>query len=334
WLARLGVKCCVVEQQLVERAHVWAFAGQTTSTLPITQPYWCMSDPQADGCMVLARHQATAARIWDARTGYPGDGDYLDFHKRHYTSWLRYWRVTDNRLDMQYKLLYVPEWAQQKAAHHAGHFVGVVAHALVQEARLHGCFPVLCLPFDTELFGHWWFEGPMFLHRFLEHMGQQEDTVMWSLAECWQRVSPFARVRLPAGSWGKDAGHEPWANPQVRWMWHFLAEAEKRLDTLLRRFPIGSRSRLQERLLCQALRELLLLQSSDWSFLVVTGSAREYAEQRFVFHARDFEYLCRLVEESGEQENLLPEAEASVVAIEQRDKLFAELDVEWWHRPV
>jgi 1,4-alpha-glucan branching enzyme len=330
-LARLGIEVTVVEQQLVERATPWS-ALQERSLL---RPYWCVSAPEASwGCLVLARHQATAARVWDARTGYPGDGDYLDFHKRHYTSWLRYWRVTDNRLDMQYKLLYVPEWAQQKAAEHARHFVEVLTATVQHESSRRTPMPVVCLPFDTELFGHWWFEGPLFVQRFFEQLEATGQVEAWSLGQCRQRLEPAARVRLPAGSWGKDAGHEPWANPQVRWMWHQMAQAEARLGELLQRFPSGRRTPVQERLLQQALRELLLLQSSDWSFLVVTGTAKEYAEQRFVFHARAFEQLCAYVEEVAEQAERVPEAEAYLENLERRDALFAGLRVEWWQEPL
>lgn len=334
WLWQLGLESCVVEQQLLERGHFWSRSERCRGP-SLLQPYWCCSMPECPwGCYILARHQATAAHVWDARTGYPGDGDYLDFHKRHYTSWLRYWRVTDNRLDMQYKLLYVPDWAQGKAAGHATHFADVLTRTLAEESQRQGCFPVLCLPFDAELFGHWWFEGPLFLHFLWERVAADGAVELWSLRECRQRTQPVGQVRLPAGSWGKDAGHEPWIDPRVRWMWHFLAQAEERLQTLLRRFPTGVRSPLQERLLRQALRELLLMQSSDWMFQVVTGGAQEYAEQRFAFHAQDFERLCQLVEESSGRGELTPDEEKFVSAVEERDSVFPELSVEWWSQPL
>jgi 1,4-alpha-glucan branching enzyme len=121
-------------------------------------------------------------------------------------------------------------------------------------------------------------------------------------------------------------------DPQVWWMWHQLAQAEERFNELLRRFPSAVRTPLQERLLRQALRELLLMQGSDWSFLVVTGSAREYAEQRFVFHAHDYERLCALVERAAGTDTLSPEELAFLEAVEQRDALFPELAVEWWEQ--
>jgi len=331
WLARLGIRHVVVEQQLLERAQHLGPSG-VGDVRPITQPYWCISHSHTSrGCLVLARHQATAAAVWDARTGYPGDGDYLDFHKRHYTSWLRYWRVTDNRVDMQYKLLYVPEWARSKVIRHAEHFAEKLLHTLAAEQDRFGRFPVVCLPFDTELFGHWWFEGPLFLRHLFERLAEAPVEV-WRLSDCGQRLAPFASVRLPSGSWGRNGGHEPWADPQVWWMWHRLAQAEAQLEELYRRFP--SPTPIQQRLLRQALRELLLMQGSDWSFLAVTGGAREYAQQRFAFHAEDFQRLCELIELVAGRETLTAEEEAFLTALEQRDSLFPELDFHWWQEPV
>lgn len=331
WLAQLGLRHCVVDQPLLERAHLEG-PSEPQALRPLTQPYWCSSGAQtARGCLILVRHQATAAAVWDARTGYPGDGDYLEFHKRHYSSWLRYWRVTDNRTALHHKLLYVLEWAQAKAAQHAEHFAGLLLQTIRAERERFGGFPVLCLPFDTELFGHWWFEGPLFLRRLFECLAEI-PIECWSLADCGRRLHPVASVRLPSGSWGQNAGHEPWAHPQVWWMWQQLAQAEARFDGLLRRFPTPTPH--QQRLLRQALRELLLLQGSDWSFLTVTGSARDYAQQRFFFHTEDFHRLCTLVEELAGGRPLTAEEEASVEAIEQRDMLFPDMDLSWWQQPV
>ncbi len=328
WLARLGLRQFVVDQPLVERA----WGPELQAQRPLTRPYWCRSSAQsAWGCLILARHQATAAAVWDARTGYPGDGDYLEFHKRHYSSWLRYWRVTDNRLALQDKLLYVPAWAQGKAAQHAEHFVGLLLQTLRAERERWGGFPVVCLPFDTELFGHWWFEGPLFLRHVFEGLAES-PLECWSLADCGQRLEPVASVRLPSGSWGRDAGHEPWGHPEVWWMWQQLAQAEARLDGLLHRYP--SPTPEQQRLLRQALRELLVLQGSDWSFLVVTGSARDYAQQRFFFHGEDFHRLCTLVEELAGGRPLTAEEEAFVNALEQQDALFPDIELSWWQQPL
>jgi 1,4-alpha-glucan branching enzyme len=174
----------------------------------------------------------------------------------------------------------------------------------------------------------------MFLEHLVERLTEAQQVELWTFRECRQRVGPAARVRLPAGSWGKDAGHEPWGNPQVWWMWHAVAQAERQLNELLRRFPAPRRTPVHDRLFCQALRELLLMQASDWSFLVVTGSARDYAEQRFTFHAQDFQRLLQLLEQLDERGELRPDGEAFLQALEQRDALFPELRLHWWEEPL
>jgi 1,4-alpha-glucan branching enzyme len=325
WLARLGLEYCVLEEELLRRATPLTQLPLRTVLLP----YRIASAPNSPSAVAFFRHRECAARVWDARIGYPGDGDYLDFHKKHHASFLRYWRVTDNRTDLQYKLLYVPQWAQSKARHHAEHFAGVVVETLLQFHAQTGYAGVLCLPFDMELFGHWWFEGPLFLEALTELLDAHPEIALAPLGECLEAVPVFGPVRPPDGSWGADAGHLPWADPQVHWIWQLLRDAEARLRPIVERLP-EVRNPLLERIVRQALRELLLLQSSDWSFLIVGGTARDYAQQRVFFHAQDFHHLCEFAERVLDGAELAPEQQHLLEQIEQRDALFAELSPRWW----
>jgi 1,4-alpha-glucan branching enzyme len=115
----------------------------------------------------------------------------------------------------------------------------------------------------------------------------------------------------------------------VHWIWQLLRDAEARLRPIVERLP-EVRNPLLERIVRQALRELLLLQSSDWSFLIVGGTARDYAQQRVFFHAQDFHHLCEFAERVLDGAELAPEQQHLLEQIEQRDALFAELSPRWW----
>ncbi|MFM7773262.1 MAG: DUF1957 domain-containing protein, partial [Candidatus Kapaibacterium sp.] len=117
--------------------------------------------------MVFTRDQNIAMQVWSGEKGYPGDPAYLDFHKKHHASALRYWRVTDSKADMRYKLLYVPEWTHGRIRDHAFHFTQSIERTALQVAKDTSRPATVCTPFDTELFGHWWFEGPAFISAVL-----------------------------------------------------------------------------------------------------------------------------------------------------------------------
>ena len=122
--------------------------------------------------IAFTRHQKVAMQVWSGDSGYPGDPAYLDFHKKHFTSALRYWRVTDNKADMMYKMLYVPDWIPEKIDAHSFHFIKSIETTLINYRQQSGKTGVLCTPFDTELFGHWWFEGPQFVKSMLRGLHQ------------------------------------------------------------------------------------------------------------------------------------------------------------------
>lgn len=221
--------------------------------------------------IVLTRDQGIALQVWSAELGYPGDPNYLDFHKKHFSSALRYWRVTDAKADMRYKLLYVPEWAHQRAQLHAFHFTQLVERSLAEYRRTTGRRGIVCLPFDTELFGHWWFEGPVFLYHVLRGLSLSPIARPMTASAAIEMAPPREIVRLPEGSWGRGNHHDVWIEPSVHWMWEALYRAEWRWMRLAERCAAQHRTPTLERLLAQALRELLLLQASDWEFLVTTG---------------------------------------------------------------
>ena len=279
---------------------------------------------EAGALHCFARDPVTAIQVWSGEHGYPGDGEYLDFHKKHFPGGHRYWRVTHPQADLGDKQVYRPPLARARAPVHAAHFLSLVTRTLDDAAPFAPEAPVACAMFDTELFGHWWFEGPAFLAEMLRGAtaGPQPITPSAYL----ERHPARDRVALPEGSWGDGGGHKVWLNDDTRAAWDAVHRAESRFESLLHHLATHPADPLLERLTRQAGRELLLLEASDWPFLITTQSARDYAEQRLAEHAADFTRLADLVDRRAAGGALAESDAAFVAECERRDGLFPDFD--------
>jgi len=280
--------------------------------------------------VVFTRHKDIAMQVWSGEAGYPGEPDYLDFHKKQYKSQLRYWRVTDNKADMMYKTLYHPDWTMDKIDLQSNHFIHHVENTLNYYHNTTGNFGTLCTPFDTELFGHWWFEGPEFLKAVIKglHFSPYVNTA--TCTEQILKINPSEVLRLPEGSWGENNNHDVWMNDSNKWTWEALYNCENKWRQINDKFNFDEFDENQQRIAKSALRQFLLMQSSDWQFLIHTKSAQDYAEQRFYFHHSDFNRLCDLLIKYSETKSLNEEEKNMLKDIETRDNIFPELDLHWW----
>jgi 1,4-alpha-glucan branching enzyme len=278
----------------------------------------------------FARDPLTAMQVWSGEHGYPGDGAYLDFHKKRFPGGHRYWSVTHPKADLAHKQVYQPEAAEHRAPEHAAHFVSLLERTMGDASRMQRVSPVICAMFDTELFGHWWFEGPRFLGAVLDRCGDA-GIETHSAGAILDRQPPDESVALPEGSWGDGGGHQVWLNDETRWTWPLVHAAEARFEraataAAARTSGESGRDPLLERLLAQAGRELLLLESSDWQFLITTFAARDYAQLRVTEHAEDFDRIAGLAERRTAG-GLLSEADEQFLAeCERRDALFPDFD--------
>lgn len=277
---------------------------------------------------VLVRDPETSLQVWSGWHGYPGDCDYLEFHKKHRPGDLRYWRVTDDGNDLATKEPYHPEWADAKLHEHAGHFLWLVKEKL-RHAPWEGGMPVVCAPFDAELFGHWWYEGPRWLTKALRWLNQDADIAVMTASAYLGSHSPDRAVTLPEGSWGAGGGHYVWMNDDTAWTWRLMYDAEKDYAALVREHGRGHDDPMQ-RLIQQAGRELLLLQASDWQFLITTWSARDFAEGRFRHHYDDFKRLVEIARLYAAGGRVTEAQWATLGAISDRDRPFPDLDPLWW----
>ncbi len=285
---------------------------------------------QKGSAVIFSRDENIAMQVWSGEKGYPGDPMYLDFHKKFHRSSLRYWRVTDNKADMMYKLLYVPQWVKERVNQHAFHFTQSIERAVMLNYKNTSRFTTLCTPFDTELFGHWWFEGPAFVKAVLRGLHQSPYVNAAMASEQIERVQPNEVLRIPESSWGRGGHHEVWMNDEVKYMWEAIYRAEELMDQVLEKSSGQKRSALLQRCLKQAMRELMLLQASDWEFLVSTHSAKDYAEMRFFHHHSDFTRLCTLAQELTDGKRANAKSKQHLEECEVRNAVFAEIQLQWW----
>ncbi|MDR7417615.1 MAG: DUF1957 domain-containing protein [Armatimonadota bacterium] len=286
-------------------------------------PYVVASRGGTGEALAFARDPKTTLQVWSRDVGYPGDGWYLEFHKKHFPGGIRYWRVTDSRSDLASKAVYVPHAAQERVANHSSHFTELVGQLLDHEAHHLARPGVACNPYDTELFGHWWFEGPAFVAAILRRL--PEAGIALETLGGYAALRPAGEViTLLEGSWGEGGDHRVWLNRDTEWTWEMLYEAEEEFWALVERIAWEGRPVL-ERVLAQLARELLLLQASDWQFLVTTWAARNYAEQRFAEHHAHFERLAHLLQEVERGQSLSAADEEFLASREAQDFPFPDV---------
>ena len=275
---------------------------------------------------VFARDPRSSTQVWSADYGYPGDGVYLEFHKKKGEGGLRYHRITDRRMPLDQKETYHPEPAATQVKIHAEHFAGLVRDTLEKFRAANGRPGVVVAPFDTELFGHWWFEGPQWLEAVIRNF--QGDVTPMTASKFLEKHAPQSVVKLPEGSWGLGGHHYVWWNDDTRWVWDLVYSAE---DEFLELLDAAKRKRRPPltRVIAQLAREMLLLESSDWPFLITTRSARDYAEARVKAHASAFHRLAAMAR-SAMAGPLAPEDAAWLKELEERDAPFRDVDPKWW----
>lgn len=347
-LAKYGIKYFIIDQNLLERARpLGAFVDSNKEAFvpfdkipnkekrfeltPLRLFNVASSEKVEYGTsLVFTRHSSLSMQVWSGEIGYPAEPDYLDFHKRHLESYLRYWRVTDKKTDMMYKSLYYPDNTPKKIDLQSNHFIHHIENTLNWFYNQSGYKGVLTTPFDTELFGHWWFEGPEFVRSIIRGLSFSPYVRMSTCSEEIFRLNPMEVIAIPEGSWGVDNNHNVWSNPDTYWTWEAIYNNEKRLSDFYAKYDLEQLDPLGERLLKQALREFLLIGASDWQFLIYTKSARDYAEQRFWFHNSDFNQLMNVLEQYLDSKQISKESLLLLDELEFRDSLFEELDVRWW----
>ncbi len=283
---------------------------------------------------IFTRDPETGLLVWSGEHGYPGDGHYLDFHKKRFPGGLRYWAVTSAKSDLADKVEYHRDSALGRVEENAAHYAGTAEEVLSRYHRESGRAGILVAPYDAELFGHWWFEGPLFLKKVIRQVCDSQTIELTFLSEELDRRRPTQVVSIPEGSWGQGNHHYIWLNQHTDWTWVHIYDAEARMCELARYWLDHPESRTErlESVLKQAARELMLLSASDWQFLISTFAARDYAELRLSEHYDDFKRLATLADKLIEGKELSDGEWQYYLDCAARDTLFPELELDWFAR--
>lgn len=311
-LAEFGLRYFFIESSGLRAAHC--------STAASTQQGYRFES----GVTVFARNDATGKQVWSPHDGYPGAPEYLEFHRKDPESGLRYWAVSQ----AEEKLIYDPERAGARLEAQARHFVSLL-HAQREQGLGEGIEdPIIVAPYDAELFGHWWHEGVRWIGAVCAELANDPLLRCQSPGDHLdqQRQQVPSIHHLPPTSWGENGDFSVWTNPQHAWIWPLLNDVSRQLEALPKGHDGSPRAR---RLHSQIAREVLLLQGSDWPFLLHTGQAQDYANQRFHQHHQRLLKLLWAARDSSASERL---DDASLAQMEELDNPWPQIDLAPWSR--
>ena len=283
------------------------------------------------GPAAFARDRDSSQQVWSAQGGYPGDPAYREFYRdvgfdlpmehlgpisrglRKFSG-MKYHRITGGRGD---KELYDRAAAEKVAETQAAHFLEQRQRQIHEVSSL-GFDPIVVVPFDAELFGHWWFEGPRFLDFFIRKATVQDDFRLTTPSEYLASHPTQQTIEPAASTWGENGHLEVWLNPSNAWIYPQLHASARRMSEVARKHADDT-APFADRVLKQLARELLLAQSSDWAFLMKTGTAREYATKRTLDHLARFDQLHDGLVTNNVDEEFLRDCES-------RDNLFPNVN--------
>jgi len=296
----------------------------------------------------FGRDDQASRQVWSSFDGYPGDYDYREYYRDvgfdremdyiapyihpdgiRVNTGLKYFRITGKT---GHKDWYEPDWAREKAASHAGHFLYHRERQVEEAAAWLDRKPLVVATYDAELFGHWWYEGPQFLDFLLRKIVCDSEQVQLITPSAYLAEYPQQdRARLPMSTWGRNGYGEVWLNENNGWMYRHLHQAERELiEAVHNSESAKAQGQIEDawasRCLKQAARELMLAQSSDWAFILDGQTVVQYAVRRFHDHLRRFYELLEM-HRAGQG------AEEKLIAMETAYPIFPALD-ESYYLPV
>jgi len=310
--------------------------ARPTPAAGVYAPVYCPS-----GVAAVARDPESSRQVWDRISGYPGDYDYREFYRdigydldQSYIeqflatggvpgdTGLKYYRITGPDRE---KEPYQPALAASRAASHASNFVFNRGQQVKQLARHMDTPPMVVAPYDAELFGHWWYEGPDWLDFVLQKIHLDQDEVKTTTPGAYLQAYPENEVAvMDMSSWGAGGYSEMWLNPSNDWLYRHLHRAENLMVELADLY-LDNCDAQERRALNMAARELLLAQASDWAFILKTGTNVEYAKRRTNEHLFRFNTLNNQLRSGQLNGN-------TVTDLEERDKIFPDLDFSVYSR--
>lgn len=328
-------------EEVLKEANIRWFVTETHGVLYARpQPRYGTFAPiyTANGVAAFGRDFDSARQVWSRHEGYPGDPRYRDFYRdiafeldydyiapflpaapvRSFTG-LKYWRITGGETEKQ---PYSRGTAIQAAAQHAQHFLEARLQQIHKAAGSMDRPPFVLSPYDAELFGHWWYEGPEFLDFFMRKAWFDQSAIRLTTPHEYLKEHHTHQIAQPVpSSWGEEGYWKVWLNETNQWIYPHLNVAQERMTELARRFPDATGPTL--RALNQAGRELLLAQASDWPFIMRTGTSPEYAKRRIKDHLLRFIALHEQLTSTKVDEHWLE-------GVENTDNIFPEINYRYW----
>lgn len=291
-------------------------------------PVYCPS-----GVAAFGRDMESSKQVWSSIEGYPGDFDYREFYRdigfdldydyiRPYitpdglriNTGIKYFRITGS----ENKQPYVRRWAMEKAASHAGNFMFNREKQIEFLHDMLGRKPIIVAPYDAELYGHWWYEGPEFLNFLIRKAAYDQKTFRLITPSDYLGIYRVNQVSTPSmSSWGYKGFSETWLCGSNDWIYRHLHKAALRMTEMANRYR-GQNGNVQ-RALNQAVRELYLAQSSDWAFIMHTGTMVPYAVKRTKDHLSNFNRIYDSLNGGNLDASWLSE-------IERRNNIFPKAD--------
>jgi 1,4-alpha-glucan branching enzyme len=323
-LADAGIKYFFVDTHAILNASL-------SPTNGVYAPLDC-----GNGVVAFGRDPESSKQVWSSEEGYPGDYDYREYYsdigfdldldylapyildgKTRINTGIKYHRVTG---EDKPKEIYQPKIALAKAKQHALDFIDKRKQQIEHLSGIMDRPPIIVAPYDAELFGHWWFEGPAWLEEVLRLASGTTNEVEAISCSDYLTLQPSHQIATPSAStWGDEGYSSYWINEENDWIYPYLHQAEEEMEKLVADLHGLAVNPLQERALNQAARSILLAQASDWPFIMKSGTTRDYARKRITDHLARFNYLHDSIRKNAIIERYL-------LALETMDNIFPDID--------
>ena len=299
-----------------------------------------------NGIIAFGRDQESSRQVWSSVSGYPGDPNYREFyHDIGYeapydyikpyiaangvrvSTGIKYHRITGKT---EQKDIYDLQWAQDSINMQSGHFFDCRNKQINELAKITKNPPIIMCPYDAELYGHWWYEGPDFLYTLAKKIFY--DKCDFKLITPGEYIEKYPEMQLAnpcRSSWGAKGYSYVWLNPSNDYIHRHLHKAGDRMCDLAEMYPNEAKYSIKRRILKQCARELVLAQSSDWLFIITHGTMVDYAKKRVKDHVGRFTklYLWLTEDEDLIKNNRLSEdKEIFLKQVEEKDPIFPEID--------
>ena len=295
YLKEFGIKYIITETHGILYANPTPVFG---TFAPIVSP---------EGIVAFGRDIESSRQVWSSINGYPGDFNYREFYRdigydapydyikpyiasngvRVHTG-IKYYRITGKDCEKDY---YNLQWAQDSIEKQAGHFFDSRVKQINELSKLTSNPPIITCPYDAELYGHWWYEGPDWLYVLFKKV--YYDNCNFKLITPSEYIDkyPSMQVCTPCrSSWGANGYSEVWLNQTNDYAHKYLHDIGNKMVELANKFP-DEKDKLKKKILNQCAREVLLAQSSDWLFIITNGTMVDYAKKRIKDHVGRFNRL-------------------------------------------